>query len=145
MSIFKNVKNSFVDVFKYITDFYTAAEFEAQTKTGGPRVAYTNPYDADNPLYAGTTGANKFKTLGSHLIEGSTTLANAGIGGPHPYLSGITLPTYVGAVNPNDSSWVANLLCLTDIDVLKNASIDGPVCSKSPKAADPVTGTVIRK
>ena len=50
-----------------------------------------------------TSGANKFITLESHIIEGSTTIANGGIGGSHPYLSGITLPSYVGAVDPNDS------------------------------------------
>ena len=49
--------------FTYPGTYYTAAEFEAQTVTGEPKVAYTNPYDADNPLYAGTTGANKFITL----------------------------------------------------------------------------------
>ena len=95
-------------------------------------------------MYAGTTGANKFITLGSHLIEGSTKIADGGIGGPHPYLPGVTLPSYVGAVDPNNSSWVSNLLCLTDIDVLKNGSIDGPACSKRPKAITFFNGTVIR-
>ena len=138
------------DIFAYgeTTDpdaYYTVAEFEAQTETGAAKVAYTNPYNADNPLYSGSTGANRFKTLASHIIVGSKTIANGGIGGPHPYLSGVTIPSYVGAVDPNDSSWVANLLCLTDIDVLTNGGINGPVCSKRPKAIAILDAIVTRK
>ncbi|MCW8854870.1 MAG: hypothetical protein OQK76_05490 [Gammaproteobacteria bacterium] len=126
------------DIFDYgyPSVFYTVAEFEAQSETGGSKVAYTNPYDAGNRLYKGTTGANKFKTLGSHLIEGTTTIANGGIAIPHPYLSGITLPSYLGAVNPNDSNWIDDLLCLTDIEVLKKGGTGGPVCTVRPKIID---------
>lgn len=133
------------DIFRYGTTFYTAAEFEVQTETGAPRVAYTNPYEAGNTLYAGTTGANKFITLGPHLIEGAITIANGGIGGSHPYLAAITLPSYVGAVDPSDSSWVSNILCLTDVEVLMNGGIDGPACSKRPKVIDIFDVTVIKK
>ena len=96
-------------------------------------------------MYAGTSGANKFITKESHIIEGSTTIANGGIGGSHPYLSGITLPSYVGAVDPNNTSWVANLLCLTDIEALKNAGMEGPVCSKRPKAITTLEATIVSK
>jgi len=132
------------DIFKYGDVYYTASGYEAQTETGTPKTAYSNAYDAGNPLYAGTTFANKFITLESHLIEGSTTTANGGIGIPHPYLSGVTLPSYVGAVDPNNNSWVAGILCLTDIYTLKNGSAGGPVCSKRPKAIDTLDATVIR-
>lgn len=121
------------DIFKYGDVYYTAPEYEAQTETGAPRIAYSNAYNASNPLYAGTTGANKFIALGSHLINGSKTIANGGIGAPHPYLSGITLPSYVGAVEPNNTGWVASLLCLKDIETLKNGNVGGPVCSQRPK------------
>lgn len=132
------------DIFKYGEVYYTAAEFEAQTETGAPRVAYSNSFNAGNPLYAGTTYANKYITIGSHLIEPSITIANGGIGTPHPYLSGVTLPSYVGAVDPNDSSWVADILCLTEIETLKKGGAGGPGCSKRPKAIDTLEGTVIR-
>jgi hypothetical protein len=49
-------------------------------------------------------------TLGSHLIEPSITIANGGIGDSHPYLSGVTIPSYIGAANPSDNSWVSGVV-----------------------------------
>lgn len=128
------------DVFAYgtPTTFYTAAEFEAQTETGGSRIAYTNSHDSGNLLYTGTTGADRYITSGSHRIGGSTTIENGGIGGPHPYISGVTLPSYIGAVDPNDKNWVAGVLCLTDIHVLKNGGSEGPRCTLRPMGNDPL-------
>lgn len=62
---------------------------------------YRNEYNSSDLLYKGTTGADKYKTRANHVVEGSKTVANGGIGGAHPYLDGITLPSYVGATNPN--------------------------------------------
>ena len=99
---------------------------------------------SDN-LFVGASGANKYITRGAHVMAGAKTIANGGFGGPHPYLAGITLPSYVGAVDPNDSGWVANLLCLTDIVALKNGGKDGPVCSQRPKPVEKLDATVIKK
>jgi len=90
---------------------------------------------SDN-LFVGASGASQYIARGAHVLGGAKTIANGGFGGPHPYLSGITLPSYVGAVDPNNSGWVANLLCLKDINVLKNGGKDGPVCGKAPKAIE---------
>lgn len=133
------------DVIKLGPTYYTAANYEGQTKTGGAKVAYTNPFDADNLLFAGTTYANKYITLTSHNIEGSTTIANGGIGGPHPYLPSVTIPSYIGAVDPNNNGWVAGLLCLTDIETLKTGTDSGPVCSKRPKKITTLKATITNK
>ncbi|MGD0822326.1 MAG: hypothetical protein ABSA71_16455 [Desulfomonilia bacterium] len=62
--------------------------------------------------FVGSSRMNKYITMGSYALDGSHTIANGGLGGSHPYLSGVTLPSYVGAVNPNDNSWVAGVLGL---------------------------------
>jgi hypothetical protein len=98
---------------------YTATQFEAQSETSSPRIAYSKSYDVNNPLYIGTTGAYKYKTKASYILEGISTIANGGIGGNHPYLSNVSIPSYVGAVDPNNSGWVDTVLGLSDINMLK--------------------------
>jgi hypothetical protein len=76
---------------------------------------------SDN-LYVGPSGANQYITRGAHVISGSTTIANGGTGGNHPYLAGVTLPSYVGATDPNDpknNAWVQGVLGLSNVEVLK--------------------------
>lgn len=92
---------------------YTVATFEA----AHPGVdLFRNEVDAADPLYAGTAGASAFLTRGAHRVEGSKTIATAGLGGAHPYLSGVTLPTYIGATNPNDNAWVEGVMNLGVLD-----------------------------
>ncbi len=99
---------------------YDTSGFENQTVTLAPRVGYTNTYNSENLLYSGLTGASKYITRGSHIIKGTKTIGNGGIGGPHPYLDGITIPSYIGATNPDDNAWVDGILTdVTDIDWLK--------------------------
>ena len=86
---------------------YTASAYEAAFP--GSNVYY-NTYNAGDLLFQGTSGADKYKTRSAHVIEGAVTPANGGIGGPHPYLSGVTIPSYVGATNPNDNAWVGGVL-----------------------------------
>lgn len=77
--------------------------------------------NADNPqdnLYKGTTGADRYKTRGGHVLNGDTTIANGGIGGSHPYLQGVMIPSYIGATDPNDDSWVDTVLNLTRLSVM---------------------------
>lgn len=123
---------------------YTQAEFEAQTATHIPRVAYTNAYDAGNTLYTGATGANKYipRSSGAHVIEGSTTIANGGIGGNHPYLSGVTIPSYVGAVNPSDSDWVAGVLSLATYTNLRDATAGSDPTWIEGSGSSPSTPTI---
>jgi hypothetical protein len=73
---------------------------------------YKASSEGSDNLYTGSSGANAYITRGAHVISGSTTIANGGIGGNHPYLSGVTIPSYVGATNPSDNTWVAGVLGL---------------------------------
>jgi hypothetical protein len=62
-------------------------------------------------LFVGTTGADSLKTRGSHIVSGAVKIANGGKGGNHPYLAGVTIPSYLGATSPNKDSglnWNAN-------------------------------------
>ena len=87
---------------------------------------YKNFYDVNNLLFQGTSGADQYKTRSAHILEGSTTIADGGIGGAHPYLSGVTIPSYVGATNPNDNDWVGGVLSLTNTNVLMNGGSGDP-------------------
>ena len=103
---------------------YSASAWDS-AKGGGVRT-YVQGYDSGNLLYQGTSGANKYKTRGTHTVSGSTTLSNAGIGGNHPYKSGVTIPSYIGATNPSDNNWVDGVMSLADISVLRNGSSGDP-------------------
>lgn len=65
---------------------------------------------------------------------GTGTLSDSGIGGNHPYLDGVDLPSYVGAVNPDDHSWVDGVLNLSDTGFLSD--IDDPSWVEGDDAQD---------
>ena len=118
-------RSNSTSIFKYINTFYTAAEFRAQPETGFPRTLYDNAYDAGNLAYLGTTGADKYLTDGTHEIEVGVTMLNGGIGGAHPYLPSVTIPSYMGATNPSDNAWVAGVLDdITSVAWLKAQEAD---------------------
>ena len=75
----------------------------------------------------GSSGAYKYMTNRNHYLEGSKTIANGGIGGSHPYLAGVIIPSYVGATDPNNDSWVDTVLNLVDL-------------TDNPPETDPVPG-----
>lgn len=126
-------------------DYYTNTEFEAQTKTAAPRVGYAAAYNADNLLWAGTTGADKYIPSPTHTVETGVTQADGGVGGSHPYLAGVTIPSYLGAVNASDSSWVAGVLSLASTSVLQaGTSSDASwVEGSTPVAVPTATGCSI--
>lgn len=106
-----------------------------QYETAHPNTnLYRNVYNTNNPLYVGTLSADKYITRGDHVLEGSTTIASGGIGGNHPYLTGVILPSYVGATNPDDpknNAWVDGVFSLSNIEVLKEGSKGSPWWSPS--------------
>jgi hypothetical protein len=88
---------------------------------------FSQSYSSLNPLYEGTTGAAKYITIGKHTVEGSKDISSAGIGGNHPYLSGVEFPTYIGATNPCDNGWVDVVLNnISSIDWLKAQTSSSP-------------------
>ena len=80
----------------------------------------------EGTLFAGSSGADQYKTIGSFHLDESHTISNGGIGGNHPYLEGVTLPTYVGATNPEDNDWVDGVLSLATVSNLQNAPSGDP-------------------
>ena len=77
------------------------------------------------------------------LGRDGTTIANGGIGGEHPYLENVTIPDYVGAVNPEDDAWVDGVLGLADVDYLKNASSGNPNWVEGSRSSGNVCGDSI--
>jgi len=84
---------------------FTAADFNTQYST-------TNYANSDNGLYLGEAGADQYITDGTFVVSGATTIANGGLNSAHPYLSGISIPSYVGATDPLDNTWVAGVLAI---------------------------------
>lgn len=119
-----------------------------ETAFPGKNLFQNRAYSSSNPLYLGTSGADLYKTRGSHILEGSYTILNAGIGTAHPYLDGVQIPSYVGATNPNDNAWVDTVLSLTDTTYLRTAGgstqPSEPVDTTPPSRPSNVTTTIIQ-
>jgi len=104
-----------------------------------------NGYESEGyatTVYANeTTGLHKtgsdYKCNGSHVLESSTTIDDGGIGGSHPYLSGVTIPSYVGAADPDNDDWVDDVLDLV------NLASGAPGKATSPSPANSATGVSI--
>lgn len=72
----------------------------------------TNYTNATAGLFLGSSGANQYIADEDFAVATGVTIGDGGIGGNHPYLSGVTIPSYIGAVNPDDSGWVEDVLAL---------------------------------
>jgi hypothetical protein len=95
--------------------------------TFNSQYGFSNYLSYNNGLFLGTTGSAKYKTNSSFSLGNEKTIANGGVNISHPYLSGVKIPAYVGAVNPNDNAWVDGVLSLADTNVLKNSNEGDPV------------------
>jgi len=140
LSEYYNTNNYFYNpsstLFNLEQTTYSAAGFETQTKTAGPKIVYS---DSVNP-YIGSSGADQYITDGSHSLGSGVTIANGGVGGAHPYLSGVTIPSYVGATNPDDNDWVAGVMSLRDVAILQSMDIDDPTWIEGSGSTGPVCG-----
>jgi len=123
--------------YKLSTNYYSPQQLESQTLTTGPKVAYNSNYSASNPLYAGTTGVDRLRTRGSHVIEGSTTILNGGIGGAHPYLDGVFIPSYIGATNPQNDTWVSGLLSFKNMIAGIPVTLRDAIAGQQPWQSSP--------
>ena len=102
---------------------FTAPEY---ISAGHATAMWQQDYDAGNLLYSGLSGASKYITNGTHSLGSNPahTVAGSGKGGAHPYLAGVTIPSYIGAVDPSDNAWVGGVMGLTDINNLKSGAGD---------------------
>jgi hypothetical protein len=120
---------------------YTGALYESNFDSAWNTTNFAS--DADG-LWVGGGGANDYilynKGSFSNGLEGLTA-ATAGRGGNHPYLPGVQIPSYIGAVNPNDNAWVDGVLGLATVSNLQNAPsgdpnwIEGANSDTTPPAA----------
>lgn len=67
-------------------------------------------YSESDYIFRGMSGADSYK-LNSGYSD-YTTMASGGYNNEHPYLAGITIPSYIGAVNPADDAWVDGVLSM---------------------------------
>ena len=59
-------------------------------------------------LYSGT-GAASYIPATSFVVFGAITIGNGGRNITHPYLTGVTIPSHLGPVNPTDTLWVSGV------------------------------------
>jgi hypothetical protein len=57
-------------------------------------------------IFQGTEGKARFLPKADLKITADKTYADAGCGAKHPYLDGVEMPKYIGAVDPADADWV---------------------------------------
>lgn len=117
----------------------TQSSYKAQNYTSSPKTLYRNVYDSGNLLFEGTSGIDQLITKGTHIVESEITISNGGIGIPHPYLAGVTIPSYISATNPNDNAWVAGVLSLANVTNLMNGSTNDPEWIEGGGGVPPVS------
>jgi hypothetical protein len=94
------------------TTFQYSATFDKTSKN------WQNKYNPNNLLFIGVSGNGRYITRGGHVLNGDTTIANGGLGGNHPFLDGMVLPSYIGATDPNapdSNSWVNDVQNLANL------------------------------
>ena len=72
----------------------------------------TTLYTSTNP---GLHTNSRYKLNRDFMVDETLKIKDAGIGGPHPYLNGMTLPSYIGPCPDSNCSWVDEVLGLSDI------------------------------
>jgi len=123
---------------------HTTAEFNSCSATWRGVGQVINWENDNSGLFIGTSGSNQYKTNGSFILSGSTTISNGGKGGNHPYLDGVAIPSYIGAVDPNNSAWVDTVLGLpTTLRSSDENPIIPPVIDTTPPSAPSGVGTQI--
>ncbi len=85
---------------------------------------YSYEYNESDYLYAAQSGADKYKLNSAY--SNFSTVSAGGVGGVHPYLTGITIPSYIGAANPDDNDWVDGVLSLANVSQLQNGGSGDP-------------------
>ncbi len=75
---------------------------------------YTNQDDAQDPLHQGSDGADALKVRMDHHVAATETIGESGIGIAHPYLDGVTIPSYVGPCPDDRCQWVDDVLAQRD-------------------------------
>ena len=104
---------------------YTVSAYEA-LRPGSSLFLKTS---GTNDLFKTGSVASSYKTNKDHVISGALTVANAGVGGEHPYFAGVSVPSYIGATDPNtEAAWVDEVLNL----VTPGAMVDKPVNVAQP-------------
>lgn len=129
---------------------YTLSEFDSAYSFTN----YIKPSsEGSDNLFMGTSGANQYITRGEHSVGGANTIADSGADTPHPYISGVTIPSYMGATNPgniDDNNWVDGLMSnLTSTAWLRSMTLgrdenDDPIWLEGSTASDNTSSATFR-
>jgi len=88
---------------------FTVAEFNVYIDAArGLGAGTTKNWDSVAAgLWADTVGVDQYKAVGTFVVESGMTVADSGVT-MHPYLA-VTLPSYLGAIDPSDGAWAGGV------------------------------------
>ncbi len=88
--------------------------------------SWTNYTNSTTGLFNGGAGYLEYSISPTFIVSGAVTIADGGNGGAHPFLSE-TLPSYIGAENPDDNDWIEGLYGLASVSYLTAITTDDPI------------------
>lgn len=100
---------------------YSKSEIEA---TASADRIYLGAFNQSNLLYKGSSGVDQYKVFGTHSVGDGFTISNAGINESHPYLTGVQIPGYIGATDPNNDQWVDMVINLENLSDNNGGEVD---------------------
>ena len=112
--------NNGEDVIRFADRNYTAAQI---ILTPAADRGWKNN---ETSIFKGSSGAEQYQSI-DYSLDVTYSIANAGIGGGHPFLSGTNIPEYIGATDPYDDSWVNDVL---DLKKLGDISTGAPAIKR---------------
>jgi len=106
---------------------YNKTEIES---TPSADMVFVSQENSENPLY-NLAQKYEIKVRAEHNLGNGMSISNAGIGIPHPYLEGISIPSYIGPCPDSECSWVDDVLTLSDISSLIEGNMQQTHCGNS--------------
>lgn len=125
--------------------YLSVAEFDTHSAIWRGVVSVINWQNNSSGLFMGTSGVAQYIPNGNFVLSGSYTINNGGLGSTHPYLSGVTIPSYIGAVDPNNSGWINTVFNLANIhNLISGGEVTSTTDPTPPDRPDGVTINIIQ-
>jgi len=128
------------------SQYHTASSISSCSETWRGVTGILNWENNTSDLFQSTTGYSQYITEPTFALDSTKTICDGGKSGNHPYLTGVSIPSYVGATNPNANAWVFAVFNeVSSVDWLKAQTDENPswteentvsssVCKSPPKA-----------
>lgn len=116
-------------------DIYSVDDFKS--------LGYSDVFYSDEATIY--TTVNNYSIEGNYSLGGADTIANGGVDAQHPYLQGVTIPDYVGAVKPSDQGWFNGVRGLANIANMISGTDDDPAWIEGNQQLTGIEATYIKQ